>query len=145
MAFLGVEAVEVELSQLHLGAVQHGEAHADEDLLDLIQGDIHGVAVALLHGLAGDGDVQGLSLQTVLQGLGFQLLALGLQSLLQGGADLVGQLAHGGALLGGELAHHLQHRGELALLAQVLDAQAVQLGSGLGALKGGERLGANVG
>ena len=102
------------------------------------------MTVAQLHVLAGDGDVQGLSLQPVLQGLGLQLLAFGLQSLLQGGADLVGQLAHGGALLGGELAHHLQHGGKLTLLAQVLDPQGVQLGGGLGPLKGGERLGANV-
>ena len=90
VALLGVEAVEVELGQLHLGAVQHGEAHADEDVLELIQGDIHGVPVAHRHGLAGDSDIQRLGLQPGLQRLGLQLPALGLQLGLQSGAHLVG-------------------------------------------------------
>ena len=144
MSLLRIELVEVVLGQLHLRAVQHGEAHADEDVLDLIQGDIHGVAVTGLVGLAGDGHVQSLSLQTVLQGLGLQLLAPALQGLLQGGPDLVGQLTHGGALLGGELAHLLEDGGELTLLAQVLDPEGIQGGGVAGGLKGGQGLGADV-
>ena len=42
-----------------------------------------------------------------------------LDGLFQGGADLVGQLAHDGALLGGEAAHLLEHGGQFALFAQV--------------------------
>ena len=101
MALLSIESVKIVLGQLHLRAVQHSKAHADEDVLDLIQGDIHGMAVTGLVGLAGDGHIQGLSGQTVLQGLCLQLLTTALQGLLQGGTDLVGQLTHSGTLLGG--------------------------------------------
>ena len=141
VALLGVELVEVVLGQLHLGAVQHGEAHADEDVLQLVQGQVHGVLVAQLGGFSGDGHIHRLGLQARLQGLGLQALALLLNGALQGGAHLVGQLAHGGTLLGGELAHHLQNGGELALLAQVLHPEPVQLGGGLGVLHGREGLG----
>ena len=136
----GVEPVEVQLGQLHLGAVQHGEAHADEDVLELVQGDIHGVPVAHRHGLAGNGDVQRLGLQPGLQRLGLQLPALGLQLGLQSGAHLVGQLAHGGPLLGGELAHLLEYGSELALLAQILDPQGVQFCGRSGLRKRGQSL-----
>ena len=140
MSLLRIELVEVVLGQLHLRAVQHGEAHADEDVLDLIQGQVHGVLVSQLHLAAGDGHIHSLVLQALLQGLGLQLTGGGLNGRLQSGADLVGQLAHGGALLGRQLAHHFQNGGELTLLAQILDAQAVQLGGGLGLPKGGQRL-----
>ena len=144
MALAGVELVKVIGGQLHLGAVQHGEAHADEDLLQLVQGDVHGVPVAQLGGLSGDGHVHRLGLQPLLQGLGLQAPALLLQSGLQGGPDLVGQLAHGGALLRGELAHHLQNGGELPLLAQILHPQGVKLPGGLGVLHGREGLGPDL-
>lgn len=87
-----------------------------------------------------------LVLQALLQGLGLQLTGGGLNGRLQSGADLVGHLAHGGALLGGQLAHHFQNGGELTLLAQILDAQAVQLGGGLAcpkAASASERIFAN--
>ena len=140
MALLGVELVEVVLGQLHLGAVQHGEAHANEDVFQLIQGQVHGVLVPQLHLTAGDGHIQSLILQALFQSLGFQLSRGGLDGRLQGGTDLIGQLAHGGPLLGGQLAHHFQNGGELALFAQILDAQTVQFSGGLGLLKGGQRL-----
>ena len=144
MALPGVELVKVVLGQLHLGAVQNREAHADEDVLQLVQGQVHGVLVAQLGGFSRDGHVHRLGRQTLLQGLGLQALALLLNGALQGGAHLVGQLAHGGALLGGELAHHLQNGGELALLAQVLHPEPVQLGGGLGVLHGREGLGSDL-
>ena len=128
VALLGVEAVEVQLGQLDFGAVQHGEAHAHKDVLDLVQGAVHGVLVALPGRFAGDGDVDGLGLQPGFQGGGGQLLGGGFDGLLQGGADLVGQGPHGGPLLGGQLAHLLEDGGELPLFAQVLHPQLVQSG-----------------
>ena len=115
-------------------------AHADEDVLEFVQGDIHGVPVAHRHGLAGDSDIQRLGLQPGLQRLGLQLLALGLQLGLQSGAHLVGQLTHGGPLLGGELAHLLEYGSELALLAQILDPQGVQFCGRSGLRKRGQSL-----
>ena len=66
MALVGVEPVKIQLSQLDLRAVQHSEAHADKDVLDLIQCDIHGVAVAQAHGLSRDGHIHLLIGQTAL-------------------------------------------------------------------------------
>ena len=140
VALLGVEPVEIQLGQLHLGAVQNGEAHAHKDVLNLVQGDIHGVLVALLDGLAGDGDVDGLGLQPLLQGGGGQLLGGELNGLLQDRPDLVGQGSHGGPLLGGQLAHLLQNGGELPLFAQILHPQLVQGGGVRSASDGLQRL-----
>ena len=110
----------------------------------LVQGDGHGVLVAQLRPLAGDGHVQLLGLQPLVEGgLLDGLVPLG-EGLGEGLADLVGQLAHDGPLLGGQGAHHLQDGGELALLAQVLDPQAVQLLGVLGPGQGGQGLGADL-
>ena len=143
MALSGVEAVEVELGQLDFGAVQHSETHADEDLFDLVQGDIHGVAVAQVGGLAGNGHVHGLLGQTAVQGLLVQDLLPLLQSGGEGLPHLVGQLAHHGALLRGEFAHHFQQVGELTLLAQVLDPQLLQSGAVRSGGEGRQGLGAD--
>ena len=128
----GVPLVDVQLGEvillpLHLRAVHDLKAHADEDVLDLIQDVVHGVLVPQLGLPAGQGHVDGLPLQLLLQhGLGHDLPPL-LQQALDLAADLVGQLTHHRALLRGELAHLPQDRGHLALFAQVLDAQLLQL------------------
>ena len=79
-------------SQLHLRPVQHGEAHADEHFLDLVQRGVHGVAAAHLHGLAGNGHVHRLRLQPQLHSGRLHLFRGALKGALQGGAHLVGQL-----------------------------------------------------
>ncbi len=140
----GVEPVEIQLGQLHLRPVQHGEAHADEHFLDLVQRGVHGVAAAHLHGLAGNGHVHRLRLQPQLHSGRLHLFRGALKGALQGGAHLVGQLPHGGALLGGQAAHLLEQAGELPLLAQVLHPQLVQSGCVLDVLESGERLGADL-
>ena len=58
---------------------------------------------------------------------------MGLNGLLQLGADLVGHLAHDGALFRRQLAHLLQHGGQFALFAQILDTDGFQVSSGLSA------------
>ena len=90
--------------------------------------------------LPGDGHVQRLLLQPALQGGGLQLFRAVLQGGLQGGADVVGQLAHDGALLRGEPAHHLQHAGELPLLAQVLYPELIEIRGRGRRLEGGHGL-----
>ena len=131
MALVGVQAVKVVFGQLHLRPIQHGKAHAHKDVLDLVQGDIHGMLVAQLDRLAGDSHIKRLVPELLLQGLLFQLPGGCLNGPFQSGPDLVGQLAHGGSLLGGEGAHTLQHIGELSLLAQVLNPEGIQ-GGGIG-------------
>ena len=131
MTLFDVQTGEVVGGVLDLGAVDNGVAHAHEDVLDFLQDHVHGMLVAQLHGVAGDGDVDGLSGQLGLQDLG----ADGSLALLQLGLDLstdgVCHLAHDGALLGAQLAHHLQHGGQFALLAQQLDTQLLQRSGGL--------------
>ena len=127
----GVELGEVVAFQLNLRAVHDLKAHVKEHLLDLIQHGVHGVLVAQSHLLAGDGDIQRLSLQLGFQSGLFQNGGLGFNGLFHGGADLVGHLAHDGALLGGEAAHLLEDGGQFTLFAQVLDPQCVQLRRGL--------------
>ena len=126
MALVGVQTVEVVNRLLDLGAVVDLEAHADEDVLELVYDDVHGVLVAAFDSLAGQGDIQGLGLELCFQRGLFKLLAALVYGLLELGAHTVGHLAHGRTLLGGQLAHLLQNNGELTLLAQVLHAQRVQ-------------------
>ena len=100
MIFRNVQLREVIIGKLDLRAVKNFEAHGDEQVLRLVQRDVHRVAVAKLHGLAGNGHIDGLGLELLLERLrlegGFCLLKL----FLDGGADVVGHLAHDGALLG---------------------------------------------
>ena len=132
MPFRCVELVKVIFCQLHLGAVQHLEAHAHEDILDLVQGDIHGVAVAQLHRLAGDGHVHLLQLQPGVQGGLLDPLLLLLQGGGQGLTHFVGELTDNGPLLGGQAAHLLEDGGERTLLPQVFDPQRIQVLGRLG-------------
>ena len=135
----GVELCKVVAFQLDLGTVHDLKAHIKEHLLDLVQHGVHGVLVAQSHLLAGDGDVQRLGLQLGLQRRLLQNGGLRLNGLFHGGTDLVCHLAHDGALLGGEAAHLLEHGGQLALFAQVLDPQRVQFRRGLRAHDGVQR------
>ena len=63
MALFDVQLREVVGGLLDLRAVDDLIAHADEDLLDLLQHAVHRVLVAHFHGLAGNGDIHGLGLE----------------------------------------------------------------------------------
>ena len=139
VALLDVQAGEVVAGQLHLGAVHHLIAQAHEDLLDLLEHHVHGVLMAQLHGIAGDGDIDGLGGQFCLQNGGIDGGLALLELVFDLGTDGVGQLAHDGALLGAELAHHLQDGGQLALLAKPLDALLIQSRRSLGGLQSLQR------
>ena len=102
MVLSGVELVKVVDRQLDLRSFQDLKAHANENVLDFVQGNIHGVPVAEGDRFAGNGHVYRLRFQPQ-----FQFLRAGVQCALQSGADVVGQLAHHRAFLRGEPAHHL--------------------------------------
>ena len=129
MAFVGVQTGEVVVCQLHFGAFGAGEAHAQENLSHHVDDLVHGMAVTQLGLDAGDGHVQGLGSQLGLQCLLCQLGLLVGDGLGQGLPDFVGDLADHRTFLGRQLAHLLQHGGQFAFLAQVLDPDAVQGGS----------------
>ena len=129
--FRDVQLREVILGKLDLGAVEDLKAHRDEQILRLVERNVHRVAVAKLHGLAGDGDVDGLGLELLLERLCLEGGLCLIELLLDGGADVVCDLTHDGALLGGELAHRLEDGGQLALFAEKADAQGFQL-AGIG-------------
>ena len=127
VTLLGVELVEVIACKLDLGTVKHGEAHADENVLDLVQRLIHRVLVTEADLLAGNGDVKRLKLQTGLKSRRLKLFAGLVYCLLKLCADLVCKLTHNGALLRGELAHLLQNRGQLTLFAEIFNSQRVKI------------------
>ena len=122
-----VELGEVVVGGLDLAVLENFKAHADEDVLDLVEHLIHRVLFADLHGLAGDGDVHRLGLELHLQRFCGQLLRARLHALLELGAHLVGKLADDRALLRAELAHLLEDSGQLAPLAEVLHAQRLKI------------------
>ena len=126
VAFVDVELGEVVFRLLDFGAVENFKAHADEDVLDLVEDVVHRVLVPQRTGLARQRDVNGLTLKLQLHELGAKLGLALLDGGLNVAAQLVCQLTHDGALLGGKLAHLAKDAGELALLAQILDAQALQ-------------------
>ena len=140
MPLLDVQAGEVIAGLLDLRAVDNRIAHADEDLLDLLQHLVHRVLMPHREFLAGDGHVDGLRRKALFQRGGLQLGLAALELRLDLGAHAVGQLTHDRALLGGQLAHLLQDGGQLALFAQNPDAQRVERGRVGGGVDGLQRL-----
>ena len=136
MAFIGVQTGEVVVRQLHFGAFCPGEAHAQEDFSHHVDDLVHGMTMPQLGLDAGDGHVQRLGSQLGLQCLFRQLGLLVGDGFGQGLTDFVGDLADHRTLLGRQLAHLLQHGGQFAFFAQVLDPDAVQGGSGIAVRNG---------
>ena len=140
VAFVGIQPGEVVLCQLHLGALGHGEAHAKENVLHLVNDGGDGVLVTQGRFRPGNGHVQGFRGQLFLQGLFRQGGVLGGDGLGQSFPDLVGDLADHRAFLRGQFPHLLQNGGQLALLAQIFDPDAIQGGGVLTAGDGGQGL-----
>ena len=114
-----VQAGEVVLVVLDLGAFVDLKAHAGEDVDDLVLDQGDGMQPAGQVGLAGQGDVHRLGLVA-----GFQLggLDLGGQSFVHAlGPDLafVDELAGGGAVFLGHVPQALGQAGDGAVLAEV--------------------------
>ena len=125
VAFLGVELVKIIGGQLYFRPIQNGEAHADENVLDFVQCNVHGMLVADFMRLAGNGNVHGFGLHACFQCGRLQLFPGGFQCSFQCSAHFVGQLAHGRALFGGEPSHLLEHSGQFAFFAQILYPQCL--------------------
>ena len=136
MAFLNVQTGEVIVGIFHFGAVHNGVTHANKNVLDLLQHHVHGMLMAHLDGVAGNGHIDGLGGQLGLQHLGTNSCLGIFQLLFDLCANSIGQCAHDGTLFCGQFAHHLQHSGQLALLTQVLDPELFQSGRGVGRFQG---------
>ena len=126
MVFRGVELGEIIVCLLDFWAVHNLKAHVQEDFLHLVQHGIHRVFVSHRGLFPGYGHIQGFRVQTGFQGLAGEDGGMGFQGLLQAGPHVVGKLAHHGTQLRRKLAHLLQHRRQLAFLAQILHPQSVQ-------------------
>ena len=122
----GVELGEVILGLLDLRTFEDLEAHADEDVLDLVEHDVHRVLVTELRRFAGHGHIERLGLEAHLEHARIERLAALLERCLKLRAHLVCQLAHGRALLRRQAAHLLEDGGQLTLFAEVLHAQVFQ-------------------
>ena len=81
-----VERFKVVVIQLDLRAGDDIKAHAEEDLLDLIQDEIKGMAVALPDRRAGQGDIDGLFFELLLGQGCLERPAAGFQLFFNGGA-----------------------------------------------------------
>ena len=127
MALFHVELREVVLGKFDLAVFENFKAHADEDVLDLVEHLIHRVLHADFFLLAGDGHVHGLGLELELHGPVGELFRLFLDVRFELGAHVVGELPDHGALFGAELAHLLQNGGQLPLFAKVADAQCFEV------------------
>ena len=139
MVLRRVELCEVIFGKLYLRSLEYFKAHADKNVLYLVENVIHGVLVADRGLAARHGDIHGLALEPALKEAGLNVAAALVQPLLKLGADLVCKLAHDGALLRGELAHLLENGGQLALLAEIPDAQGLKLLRLLSLRDGAER------
>ena len=138
VALAGVELGEVVFGLFDLGAFEDLKAHADEDVLNLVEHDVHRVLVAELRRFSGHGHVERLGLEAHLEHAGVERLAALVDRFLQFGAHLVCQLAHGRALLRRQAAHLLEDGGQLTLFAEVLHTQVFQRGDVVRLQNGGD-------
>ena len=144
VSLFNIQPGKVVVRQLHLGALYHLVAHAHKGILDLLEHLVHGVLMADVEFLPGNGHVNGLRGQLGLQCGGMDGGFPFLQLFLNGGTDRIGHLAHDRPLLSGELAHLFQNGGELALLAQQLYPQLFQSRRSRRILQGRQGLLANA-
>ena len=128
MVLRDVQQLEVVVVVFDFGALDRLEAHAGEDVEQVIEDDVHRVERAGRALDARQRDVQRLGGQAGFLFEGTQLFGALVQRGLQTGAGLVDDLAHLRALLGGQLAHAAQNAGQFALLAQHAHAQLFQGG-----------------
>ena len=121
-----IECFEVVVIQLYFRTGHHIKAHAQEDFLELIQNQVEGVLMTDYLLLAGQGHIQTLLHQTLLQSL---FLEFGTGFSQQGfdfSPDLVCQMTDYRTLLCGEGAHLLENGSQFALFAQIADPDIFQ-------------------
>ena len=126
VTLVDVQLREVVVGQLHLGAVDDLKAHADEDVLDLVEDVVHRVLVPDDRALARQGDVhrllQELHLELRLRQGGAALVdaALDLR------AQLVRQLPHRRAFVRREPRDLAKNARQFTFFAEVLHAQGLE-------------------
>ena len=126
MILRNVQRLKVVVIQLNLRTLSDREAQTEENLLELIEHDVQRMLFADDNVLTRQGNVDGLSLQLLLErSLLDQLLLL-----VNDGFDLrtnvVDQLTNNRTLLCGNVLHALEQRGQLTLFAEELNAGLVQ-------------------
>ena len=113
---------------LHLRTVGQAETQSGEDVDNLVAYDGDGVACAQRGGVGCAGEVGHL-----LGGLLFiEFVAQGVDMVLRSGLEIVDSHAELSLAFGGNLAKLAHQLGDEALLAEVFDAQFLQLGGGGG-------------
>ena len=121
-------------------AIQNGKAHPYKNVLDFVQGNIHGVLMSQLGPLTRDGYIHRLCFQAGLQLNFLNLFFLGVNLRGQSFPHFIGQLTNDRALFRAELSHLLEHSGEFSLFAQVFDPKCLQIHRFLGDGQGGQSL-----
>ena len=126
MILRNVQRLKVVVIQLNLRTLSDREAQTEENLLELVEHDVQRMLLADDNVLTRQGNVDGLSLQLLLErSLLDQLLLL-----VNDGFDLrtnvVDQLTNNRTLLCSNVLHALEQRGQLTLFAEELNAGLVQ-------------------
>ena len=106
------QAGEVVVVELHLGALDGGEAHAREGVEDLLQRLGHGVQSAAAAAAAGQRYIDGALGKLRGERGGAQLLLPRLEVPLEVALERVGGLPGGAPLIGGQRGEPAQHAGE---------------------------------
>ena len=107
MVLGNVQGLKVVVVGFHLGTVGDFKAHADKNLLDLIEDNGQGMLSAKLGALSRQGHIQLLAFQPGSHLACLDFRQTGLDIRFDPGTDLVGQLADHRALLRRELSHLL--------------------------------------
>ena len=128
MVFRNVERREVVEIVFDFRTRTDTETRLAKDLLDTHPGAGNGMPSARAETAARQGNIDGIGSQPLREFFGFQGLAPGIELPLHRLLCGVDRLSRGWPLLGRQLAEPLQELSQLAFLAQVFDANAVQRG-----------------
>ena len=127
MSLVDVEFGKVIIGKLDLRTVDDLEAHADEDVLDLVEDIVHRVLVAEPLRFCRQRNVDRLAHEFLFEPFAGQFGTPLLDRGFDLGTDPVRHLPHNRSLFGTQAAHEAQNSREFALFSQIADPCFFQL------------------
>ena len=127
MILRNVQGFEIVVVGLDIRTLCDRESHADKNILDFIQNKIDRMLLANRNFSARHRDIEGLALELALEGNCLQTLLVLSQTCFNRRAELVDHLTERRTLLRSEAAHILHQSRDLALFAEIFDADRIKL------------------
>ena len=127
MILRNVQGFEIVVVGLDIRTLCDRESHADKDILDFIQNKIDRMLLADRNFSARHRDIQCLALELALEGNCFQTLLVLSQARFNRRAEVIDHLTKRRTFLRREAAHILHQSRDLALFAEVFDADRIKL------------------